>query len=831
MRNGRWQTIIEATSRDLTHAVRNLLNAPGFTAVATLTLALSIGATTAIFGLLDAVILKSLPVRNPEELVLVGGSQYPVFQAFRRHTNMFADLCATSGITPLNVEIQDGMAERTGVSLVSGSYFSTLGVQAALGAVFTSEHDRLPGEHPVAVLSHGFWLRRFGRDPAILNRTVRITGVPITIIGVAPPGFFGEQVGAAPDLWLPLTMWGHVVPGRNLLENPGAGWLQLLGRLHAGLPTSGVQPELTATFRQVIGEVFGPTMPDDVRRDTNRAVIRLEPVGKGLSSVRTQFARPLQLMMGAVGVVLLIACANIASLLLVRATARRREFDIRLALGMSRSRLMRQLLVESVVLAMLGGAAGIAFSWVGTEALLRLISADGSRVPVPVAIDARLMVFAALTVSATAVGFGFAPAWQAARTSPMTAMALRREVGAPPRQRLNSLLVIVQVALSLVLLMGAGLFLRTIANLRNVNLGFTTEQLLVLDVNPNAAGYSGERAVALTRALLEQIEAVPGVSSVSVSEHGVLMGTANGTNLMRPEGFAAGPEGFPQARWDVVGPRYFSTIGTRLVSGRDFSERDDRLSPFVVAINEDMARYFFAGADPIGRRMIWDVGGSRKTFDIVAVTRDVKERGARDEPRLRFYLPYFQLPQVRPTWILASTRFVVRTVDNPTPLAPVMRELIRSEDPKLAITTIVTGPELVSRTLVRERMVATLLIAFGALAVGLACLGLYGLVAYQAARRTSEIGVRMALGAQRRQVMWVTMRRGLLWMTAGVTIGIPVALSTSRVAEGLLFGLAAKDLASLLGAAGVLVAVGLLAAGIPAYRASRIDPLTALRSE
>jgi predicted permease len=825
-----WESVVESAWRDVRYASRMLRRSPGFTSVAVLTLALGIGATTAIFSLLDAVIFKSLPVRNPEELVRVGGSQYPVFQAFRRHSEIFVDLLATSGVTPLDVDAQSGIRERTDVSLVSGSYFSTLGVHAELGRIFTVDDDRAPGEHPVAVASYGYWQRRFGGDHAILDRVVRVSGIPITIIGVTPPGFFGEHVGLAPDLWLPLTMWGQVVPGRNLLQSPGTGWLRMIGRVRPGVSVSGAHPRLTETFRRAVTEIFGPEMPEDVRRDIATATIALEPAGQGLSDLRSQFARPLQILMAAAVVVVLIACANIANLLLARAAARRREIDVRLALGMGRARLVRQLLTESLLLAALGGAAGVGVAWLGREALLRLISADGSRPPLAVATDARLLVFVVVISSATAILFGLAPAWRSARASIGPSLTARREAS-PHAHRLGSLLVVAQVALSLVLLMGAGLLLRSMANLREVDLGFSPERLLIVDINPQTAGSGGNRAAALSRRLLDEITAMPGVLSVTLSEHGVLTGTDNGTNLMRPEGVAAGPEGFPRTRWDIVGPRYFSTIGTPIVSGRDFTDRDSVGSPFVIAINEAMARLFFGGANPIGRRLVWDVSGAQKAFEIVAVTRDVKQSGAREQPPPRFYLPYLQIAEVRPTWILANTRFLVRTAGDPTTLAPMVRERIHSEDPRLSVASLDVGPELVVRTLVRERMVAILLVAFAILAVGLACLGLYGLIAYHVVQRTNEIGIRMALGAQRGDVLRAILRPGLGWIAAGLAVGIPLALSASRSVQGLLFGLSATDPGSLIGAAAVMSVTGLLAGYIPARRATRVDPIAALRGE
>jgi predicted permease len=833
VRDAGWESVFDSIWRDVRYAMRTLRKSPGFTTVSVLTLALGIGATTAIFSLLDAVLLKSLPVRNPQELVLLrSGGQYPVFQAFRQHTDIFVDLFASSGVTPLDVEIQNGARERTDVSLVSGSYFSTFGLQAAIGRTFTSTDDSAPGAHPVAVASYGYWERRFGRDPAILNQVVRISGAPITIIGVAPAGFFGERVGAAPDLWVPLTMWGEVVPGRNLLQSPGTSWLDMVGRIQPGVTAYGVHPALTRTFQQTVTEIFGPKAPDELRREIAASTVRLESAATGMSNLRGRFTRPLQLLMAAVVLVLLIACANIANLLLARAASRRREIDIRAALGMSRARLIRQLLTESLVLAALGGMAGVALASLGKEALLRLISADGTRLPLAATTDARLLVFVAVVSSVTAVLFGLAPAWQSARASMAATLVARREAGGPHSQRLSALLVVAQVAVSLVLLMGAGLFLRTIANLRHVDLGFAPGQLLIVDINPQAAGYDGDRAIALSRRLLEKMRTLPGVSSASLSENGVLMGRDSSTNLMHPPGLVAGPEGFPRAQWDVVGPGYFSTLGTPLLAGRDFTERDDVRAPQVIAINEEMARVLFAGANPIGRHLVWgEEGDAPKELEIVAVTRDVKHSGPKDKPESRFYLSYFQMPVVRPGWILASTRFVVRTAANPVTVAPTLRRLVSAEDPRLSVESLDLGSDLVSRTLVQERMVATLLVSFGVLAVGLACLGLYGLIAYDVVQRTSEIGIRMALGAQPGDVLWVTVRRGLVWIAAGVAAGIPLALSASRVAHGLLFGLSANDAGTLTGAAGVMAAMGMLAAYLPARRASRVDPLIALRTE
>jgi predicted permease len=816
--------------QDLRYAVRTLRKAPAFTIVASLTLAVGIGSTSAIYSLVSAVMLRPLPVRNPEELVLVrAGGQYPVFKSFQSQTDIFTDLLATSGVTALDLEVQPGIRERADVSLVSGSFFSTLGIQAAIGRTFGAADDRIPGGHPIAVASDGYWRRRFGHDPTIVDRTVRVGGTPITIIGVTPPGFFGEQVGVAPDLWIPLTMWGQVVPGRNVLENPGTSWLRMIGRLRPGINESAAQSRLTVMFREIVTGIFGPRAADDVRRDIANARVTFEPAARGLSALRAEFARPLQLLMGAVVLVLLIACANIANLLLARATARRREIDLRLALGVSRPRLIRQMLTESIVLAGIGGVLGIGIAWLGTEALLRLIAPDGSRVQVAVTADSRMLAVVAIVSMATAILFGLAPAWQSSHANIVASLVARR-TGSGPNRRLSAILVVAQVAISIILLTGAGLFLRTLSNLRGVDLGFDLEQLIVVDVNPSAAGYRGEGATALSRTLLERMKAVAGVSAASLAENGLLAGRESGSNMIRPMGFASGPDGFPRTRWDVVGPHYFSTIGTRLLAGREFTERDGSGSPLVVAINEAMARKFYGGADPIGQRLVWGAGENPKQLQIVAVTRDAKQSGPREEPQLRFYIPYLQLQSIVPSWVPASIHFFVRTTASPSVMAPVLRQLVPAQDPRLSVTSLETGETLFSRTLVRERTVATLLVAFGGVAIGLACLGLYGLIAYHAVQRTSEIGIRMALGARRGSVVWMILRQALGWIAAGMAAGVPAAVIASRAAGSLLFGLSAAEPRVLAGSAAFVCAMGLLAAWLPARRASKVDPLVALRT-
>ena len=815
--------------QDLRYAFRSLLKNPGFTIVAVLTLALGIGATTAIFSLFDAVVLKSLPVKNPEELFIASAGHYGLYQALSKQTDLFSDVTASGSIEELDATIDSGGPEKTRVSLVSASYFSTLGVPAAMGRAFGAGDERPAGEPAIAVVSHAYWQRRLARDPAVVGRVVRVRGVPIEIVGVAPAGFFGEEVGASPDLWVPLTMWASIVPGRDLLNSPGTSWLRIIGRLKPGVSVTQAEARLTITFRRVLEGIFGPSTSTDVRREIDESTLTLTPAGQGVSRLRGRFAQPLQLLLAAVILVLLISCANVANLLLARAASRRHEVDLRLALGMSRLRLVRQLMTESLVLSSMGGVLGLAFAWLGREALLRLVSADGSRAPVAVETDLRLIAFVAVVSVATALLFGSVPAWRSLRTSLVTSLAARRGSGNRSNQIVSPLLVVAQVAVSLVLVMGAGLFLRTLTNLRNVDLGFVPERLIVLNVNPQAAGYKGENAVAVTQRVLERMRTMPGITAASFSENGVLFGRDSSTDLIRPLGFPVA-ESYPRARWDVVGPMYFTAMGIQLITGRDFSDRDTAASTPVVAINETMARRFFADANPIGRRLVW---GDDKpaTFEIAAVVRDVKQGSPRDEPQLRFYLPYRQLMVTRPSWILASVQFLVRTAADPAAMLPVLQRAVSLEDARLSVSGAYVAPEMVDRALVQERMIAKLSMAFGMLAVGLACIGLYGLIGYQVVQRTSEIGIRMALGAQRTEVLWATLRRALAWTTAGIVMGIPLALTASRTAESLLFGLNPMDMVTLSAAAVLMLALGALAAYIPARRASHVDPIVALRYE
>jgi len=810
---------------DIRYAIRLLLQNKAWTAVAVLSLALGIGGNTAIFSVFDALLLKSLPVRAPEELVAPRGQyHYPFFEALREE-HIFLDVLASSGVSEQDVELEGGQPERIPLSLVSGSYFSMLGVRAAAGRLFTATDDRGGGEQAVAVLSHGYWTRRFARDAAVIGRSIRIKAAPVTIIGVAAPGFFGENVGKAPDLWLPLTAWPQVMAGRNLLQSRGTAWLDIIGRRRPDTGVAQAEARLTILFQRVLTDIFGPAAAADDRKAIMEARVRLMPADKGLSTLRDRFSTPLAIVFGIVALILLIACANVANLLLARASARTREVGVRLALGISRMRLIRQLLTENLVLSGVSTALGALIAFRGSSFLLRLASANGTPLPLNAGINGRALLFAVTLSMLAAIVFGFAPLVHSARLNVVD--SLRRQRDSSPRFGLGSFLVAGQIAISVVLLMSAGLFLKTLSSLRAVDLGFRAGNLLIVDLNPLAAGYEGSRYAAFARQLLEKFKAVPGVEAATFSENGALMARDSGTNRMRPDNFLEGPEGIPHSDFDLVGPEYFSTMGISLLAGRDFSKSDDASAERVLVINQTMARRFFDGINPIGRQMLWQFGKSQTAWRIVGVAPDVKQNSLRNAAGLRFYIPYFQQPARE----LASLRLIARTAAGEEAVRGPLHDAAHAIDPRVPILGTTTVTALVDRTLAQERMVATLSGLFAGIGLVLSSIGLYGLMSYRIARTTTEIGIRVAIGATAGGVVRMVMRNAMTVVLTGILAGVAGALAVSRLAATLLFGITPNDPATLAATATVLILVGAVVSFLPARRAARTDPLLALRHE
>ena len=822
--------LIEELIQDLRYGLRTLRKSPGFTSVAVLSLALGIGANTAIFSLVDAVLLKTLPVKSPEQLVAIESFgqrgernkifSYPIFERIRDRSQVFTGVLAAEDDTN-RVEMvgpePGGRPEEAEVQLVSGEYFQVLGVNAVAGRLLTVSDNQKPGAHPVAALSYGFWRRRFAGNVSVIGQNITLKGQPFTIIGVTPPGFFGESVGRAPDVWAPMMMMPQFGRGQSYLDQSNVRWLRIIARLQPGVREEQAQAALNALLGQIKSE------PGDVGRWAGFIYAKLGLIhgGRGLSEMRDRFSKQLRILMAAVGLALLIACANVANLLLARATTRQREVAIRVAIGAGRFRLIRQFLTESVLLAAIGGAIGLLFAWWGGHLLLILISNDPAPVPIDVTPNARILGFTIAVSLLTALLFGLAPALVATRQD--VDAALKTTVLARPR--LSRLLVITQVALSLLLLTGAGLFVRTLRNLRTLDLGFAAESVIQARINPLESGYKQEQLPDLYRRLLDRLNSAPGVRSASMAGSGFRMGGSTSC-CIGVEGYAHRPGEDREVRTNNVTPGYFQTMGLPLLLGRDFIPQEAGGKPGefpkVAIINETFARYYFGEASPLGRRFGW--GDPSKPIntdiEIIGVARDAVYGKLREKARPLIYFPGH-----------GGAVLVARAAADPALSLTMIRQEIQAIDKSLEIFSVRTIPQLRDQELVQERLLAQLSSFFGLLALLLACVGLYGVMSYDVARRTHEIGIRMALGAQRRDVVSLVLRETMLLVGAGVVIGLSAALWATRLIASLLYGLTPNDPMTISLASLLLLTVAALAGYFPARRASRVDPMVALRHD
>jgi predicted permease len=832
-------------SLDMRYAVRMLAAHRVVSLVAIASLALGIGANTAIFSLINAVLLRELPVKEPGRLVMLSdpersgvmiGSQtgvrslftYAEFEQMRAGATVFSGLFASESQAPrASIRVDGEAAEEVTTRLVSGSYFETLGVRPLLGRAFTAEEDRAPGAAPYAVLSYDFWRNRFHRDPAVLGRAVAIGSARLTVIGVLPAGFFGETVGESPALYIPITMEPMVKPGRDWLHDDPARaekvmWLHVTGRLKPGVSMEQAQANASVVFGQYLRSLAGANPSPERRKEILDQRLQARPGGKGASTMRGDAAEPLLVLMGMVGVVLLIACANVANLLLARTVARRREIGVRLALGAGRLAILRPVLLESLLLSLLGGALGLLISHWGTRVLLRILSQNADSLALEAAPDWRVFLFTAAVSAGTGIAFGVIPAWRASRYDAQQALAEsgRGLTGSVRRVAAGKLLVVAQVALSLLLLIGAGLFMRTLENLRAVDLGYPRDRLIVARVDALEAGYRGPAAGEFYRRLMERFRAIPGVRTVTMSENGLFSGTESADQITA-EGYTPKKKGDDSARFDQVGPNYFSGLGIPILLGREIGPQDQEGAPRVCVINESLARFFFGKRNPIGRHLTDEFPDTRATFEIVGVVRDSRDHRIRGEVPRRFFIPAYQgLGGLPP-----SAYFEIRTFADP---GVIMNEVRRTG---VALRSMRTLDALVEGNLRSERVVAQLAAAFGGAALLLASLGLYGVLSYGIARRTNEIGIRMALGASRAGVVGMVLRETSWLLAAGAAVGIPCALAASRIISSRLFGVQAADPLTLAAATALLAAVGLLAGLLPARRAAAIDPLRALHYE
>jgi predicted permease len=829
---------MNAFAQDIRYALRTLLKTPAFTIVVVLTLALGIGANTAIFSLTDQVLLRLLPVKSPGQLVVLDGPgafqgrtfnnatfSYPMYRDFRDQNTVFDGVMARFP-SPLTL-MTNGQAERVSGELVTGNYFEVLGVRAHIGRTFTPEDDRTPGGHPVAVLSYNFWTRRFAADPSVLNRTVTLNGLPMTIVGVTPPGFYGIVVGEHPDVMVPVMMKAQMTPTWDDLLNRRSRWLTVMARLKPGVSPGQAEAAMNVLYRQINEQELKEikTASQSFRERFVNKHLFLRPGQHGRSDLRNDFSTPILVLMGMVGMVLLIACANVANLLLARGAARQKEVAIRLSLGASRGAIVRQRLVESLVLSAAGAALGLALAWWTGELLLKMLPFDEASRTLTAAPDVRVTLFALAAALVTAILFGLAPALQSTRPALVT--TLKDEsgsvVGGTGHARFRKGLVVAQVSLSVLLLAGAGLFARSLYNLKTLNPGFQADQLLGFSIDPSLNGYSRERSISLFQQLEERLAQLPDVRSATASVI-ALMTNTEWSSTVKVEGYKAKEGEDMNPGVNAIGPGFFATLGQPLVAGREFTVKDVSGAPRVAIINETMAKYYFGTTSPLGRHIGWG-RDQNPDIEIVGIAKDSKTATLRQEVKRFVYVPYMQEQEIGPM------TFYVRARGEAAGVGASVRQAALRVDPNLPIFDMKTMSVVVDESLFIERMVAALSVAFGGLATLLAAIGLYGVMSFTVARRTREIGIRMALGAERNSVLWLVLKEVALMVGIGVGVGLPLAFALSRVVQSQLFDLSAHDPTALVAAAAILGCVALAAGYLPARRATRVDPMLALRYE
>jgi predicted permease len=828
---------LDRLEQDVRYGLRALRKSPAFTLVAVLSLALGIGANTAIFSLIDAVLLKLLPIRDPQSLMFLaaqeqtGGSSastnfyFETYQRLRAEQAFFQDLAAFSQVR-LNVRVNGQLEPSVLGQLVSGNYFTVLGVSAVAGRAFTEDDDRNPGGHPVAMIGYQYWQRRFGLSSSAIGQEIFIDGTPFTIVGVTPPGFLGLEVGSAPAITVPLTMQPQVMPDKEnwlIRSNNTVDWLKLFGRLKPGVTRERASSGMRAIYSRVqieLASELNSNWQQTWLKPWAEARLLLQPGGAGVSDLRRKFSRPLFVLMGMVGLVLLIACANVANLLLGRASARQRDIAVRMAIGAGRLRLMRQLLVESLLLGCMGGALGVLFANWTTTLLVHFLSAGRTPITLDLHPDLRVLSFTAVVSVGAAVLFGLAPALHAVRID-LTPALKEGQRSASANQRVGETLAAVQIAVSLVLVISAGLFVRSLQKLNGVDGGFQRDHVLTVRLEPRGSDEKrGANALRLNRLYLdlqERVQSIAGVTAASFAG-GSPTAPLQLRTFVTPDG-----RQFRASRTQVY-PKYFATLGARILQGRDFELRDVAdAAPFVAVINQKLARSVFPNENPIGKQIVCS---GRAACEVIGVVEEIRYANLKGEVGNAMYQTFLQAPTGRGQMVLH-----VRFIRDPERMTGEIRRRVAGIDPNLPAFEIETLATEVDATLVRERMLALLSTAFGALALLLAGIGLYGVIAYATARRTKELGIRMALGATQSGVRLLILRKTLRVAGIGILLGLPVALGTARLIASFLFGLTAADPAVLVVSVAFLFVTGLVAGYLPAQRASRVDPMVALRYE
>jgi predicted permease len=841
---------IEELRQHLVYGVRILAKSPGFTTVAVLSLALGIGANTAIFSLIDAVLLKLLPVKDPQQLVaLTDPNSFGInigtstgergflstreFEGLRDRNQVFTGVLAVqTEMDRPNATIDGKPPEEVHTRLVSGGYFTVLGATAAIGRTFTAADEHGPGSAPYAVISYRFWQRRFGGSPSVLDSHIRIAKADLAVIGVAQPHFLGENVGDAPDIWVPLAMQPQLMPGRMwLADDPGriaekVMWLHVIARLKPGVSRPQAQANVDVVFRQIVAEEFAKlsqSQPEILKQN-----LKLHDAAAGVSNLRGDFADPLYVLMAVVGLVLVIACANVANLLLARATARQKEMGVRLALGAGRARIIRQFLTESLMLSIAGGVMGSLLAVFGVQLLIRMVNRAPDAFLLDVRPDLRVLCFTLGVALLTGLVFGLAPAWRSAGANVGTTLkeAGRGLTGARTKISAGKLLVVAQMALSVMLLIGAGWFIRTLRNLENVDLGYPREKLVLVRVDFLSAGYQDERLPIAYHELRDRLTRIPGVRGVTYSENGLFSGTESGDRIS-VEGYKPQKRQDEFARFDQAGPNYFTTVGIPILLGRDLRAQDVDSAEAVCVVNEAFARFYFGSQSPLGRHVTDEFPDTHKTFTIVGVAGDARDHSLRQQVSRRFYLSAQQkLGEFAP-----ALNYEMRTRGDPGAVIQAARKQVLAFDPTLPVTSAKLLATLLDDNMRQERLIAELCGVFGALALLLASIGLYGVLSYAVAQRTNEIGIRMALGAERGRVIRMVLRETAALIAVGLAVGVPASLVSARLIQSKLFGLKPADPLTFAASLGIMMAVAVVSGYLPAHRASRIDPVIALRDE
>jgi predicted permease len=837
---------MNALLQDIRYALRQLRKSSGFTAVAVFTLALGIGANTAIFSVVNALLLKMLPVRDPQGLMVVGDPtltgtrsngtprtdvfSYPLYKQLRQQNAVFNGLAAAASDHRIEVESVNGQVSDAKITgrLVSGNYFEVLGLEPASGRLFSDSDETAENSNPVVVLGYSYWQRKFAMSRSVVGTDMRLNGSPFTVVGVAPAGFEGDVVGEQMDVFVPVSMQPEIIRGHRMLISPNSSWLSVLGRLKAGVAPAQAEANLNAVFEQAVQGDYGASLSADDRRAIREEHIKIQisPGGTGLSALRGDYRIPLLLLMGIVGLVLLIACVNVANLLLARASMRSREFAVRMAIGANRRRILQQLLTESILLALVGGLAGSVLAAWGVRLLIKLI---GSDVVLQSSPNLRVLAFTFFVSLVAGILFGLFPALRSLRVgvSPALKETNRTTPDRTSRFAWGKVLIAGQVALSLLVLFAASLLVRSLQKLMAQDFGYERDHLVIARVDAAAGGYSAEKMKVLAQQFVDKLTGAPGVRSVTYSTNGLFGGTESSDALLIP-GLRESNARDRAVNEDYVGPDYFGVVGIPILSGRGIAAQDTAASTRVAVVNEALVKRFFPGQSPIGRQFrIDDAEWLDKPITIVGVSRNATDhgKGMREGVEPRFYLAFQQVPDPIQIMLEAQVRGSASAVVGN------LRSQIKNVDPQLPIGFVETLDRLVTSTAANQVALAKLSAVFGGLALLLACVGLYGVMSYTVAGRTREIGVRMALGARRGDVLQLVLREAMLLVAVGLAIGIPLSLASSGLLHSFLFGLKGTDPLSMVAVIFLLAAVSTIAGIIPARRAAKLEPMVALRYE